>query len=88
MVNGGTDFSDVFYDLVSVQYHALKASQHYGQYVRDARNGGSVDRPSPPSRARRSRATQLPRVPSLIPHSRPPARSAYRSPERSEPRLP
>ena len=40
MVTGETGFSDVFYDLVSVQYHALKAGQHYGQYVRDARNGG------------------------------------------------
>jgi hypothetical protein len=43
MVTGETGFSDVFYDLVSVQYHALKAGQHYGQYVRDARNGGFDD---------------------------------------------
>jgi hypothetical protein len=31
---------DVTYDLVSVQYHALKAGHDYGQYVRDARNAG------------------------------------------------
>jgi hypothetical protein len=40
MATGETGFSDVFYDLVSVQYHALKAGHDYGQYVRDARNGG------------------------------------------------
>lgn len=31
------------YDLVSVQYHALKAGHDYGQYVRDARNAGMAD---------------------------------------------
>jgi rubrerythrin len=40
MATGETGFSDVFYDLVSVQYHALKAGHDYGQYVRDAENGG------------------------------------------------
>jgi hypothetical protein len=33
---------DVTYDLVSVQYHSLKAGHDYGQYVRDAKN---ADRP-------------------------------------------
>ena len=43
MATGETGFSDVFYDLVSVQYHSLKAGHDYGQYVRDARNGGFDD---------------------------------------------
>jgi len=43
LATGETGFSDVFYDLVSVQYHALKAGHDYGQYVRDARNGGFED---------------------------------------------
>ena len=40
MATGETGFADVFYDLVSVQYHSLKAGHDYGQYVRDARNAG------------------------------------------------
>ena len=40
MATGETGFEDVFYDLVSVQYHSLKAGHDYGQYVRDARNAG------------------------------------------------
>ena len=43
MATGETGFSDVVYDLVSVQYHALKAGHDYGQYVRDARNAGRDD---------------------------------------------
>jgi rubrerythrin len=43
MATGETGFSDVIYDLVSVQYHSLKAGHDYGQYVRDARNGGYED---------------------------------------------
>ncbi len=43
MATGETGFDDVAYDLVSVQYHALKASHDYGQYVRDARNAGRED---------------------------------------------
>jgi rubrerythrin len=43
VATGETGFTDVFYDLVSVQYHALKAGHDYGQYVRDARNGGFDD---------------------------------------------
>ena len=40
MATGETGFGDVAYDLVSVQYHALKAGHDYGQFVRDAKNGG------------------------------------------------
>lgn len=38
MATGETGFDDVTYDLISVQYHALKSGHDYGQYVRDARN--------------------------------------------------
>ena len=31
------------FDLISVQYHSLKAGHDYGQYVRDARNAGQDD---------------------------------------------
>ena len=40
MATGETGFDDVSYDLISVQYHSLKAGHDYGQYVRDARNAG------------------------------------------------
>ena len=43
MATGETGFSDVMYDLISVQYHSLKAGHDYGQYVRDAKNGGYDD---------------------------------------------
>ena len=43
MATGETGFSDVLYDLVSVQYHSLKAGHDYGPYVRDAKNGGFDD---------------------------------------------
>jgi hypothetical protein len=43
MATGETGFSDVMYDLVSVQYHALKGGHDYGQYVRDAENAGHND---------------------------------------------
>lgn len=43
MATGETGFDDVIFDLVSVQYHALKAGHDYGQYVRDARNAGRDD---------------------------------------------
>ena len=43
MATGETGFSDVIFDLVSVQYHSLKAGHDYGQYVRDARNAGYED---------------------------------------------
>lgn len=40
MATGETGFDDVTFDLVSVQYHSLKAGHDYGQYVRDAENAG------------------------------------------------
>lgn len=40
MATGETGFDDVAYDLIAVQYHALKAGHDYGQYVRDAENAG------------------------------------------------
>ncbi|MBB5803979.1 rubrerythrin [Saccharothrix ecbatanensis] len=43
MATGETGFDDVTYDLISVQYHALKAGHDYGQYVRDAENAGKRD---------------------------------------------
>ncbi|WP_410567062.1 acyl carrier protein [Amycolatopsis sp. cmx-4-61] len=43
MATGETGFDDVSFDLVSVQYHALKAGHDYGQYVRDADNAGRQD---------------------------------------------
>jgi len=38
MATGETGFDDVTFDLISVQYHSLKAGHDYGQYVRDAKN--------------------------------------------------
>lgn len=43
MATGETGFDDVTFDLVSVQYHSLKAGHDYGQYVRDAENAGLAD---------------------------------------------
>jgi rubrerythrin len=43
MATGETGFDDVTFDLVSVQYHSLKAGHDYGQYVRDAKNAGLED---------------------------------------------
>lgn len=43
MPAGQTGFDDVTFDLVSVQYHSLKAGHDYGQYVRDARNAGQEE---------------------------------------------
>jgi hypothetical protein len=43
MATGETGFDDVTFDLISVQYHSLKAGHDYGQYVRDARNAGQDD---------------------------------------------
>lgn len=43
MATGETGFDDVTFDLISVQYHALKGGHDYGQYVRDARNAGKDD---------------------------------------------
>jgi hypothetical protein len=43
MATGETGFDDVSFDLISVQYHSLKAGHDYGQYVRDADNAGLED---------------------------------------------
>jgi hypothetical protein len=43
MATGETGFADVTYDLISVQYHSLKAGHDYGQYVRDAENANLDD---------------------------------------------
>ena len=43
MPAGETGFDDVTFDLISVQYHSLKAGHDYGQYVRDAKNAGLDD---------------------------------------------
>ena len=43
MATGETGFDDVSFDLISVQYHSLKAGHDYGQYVRDAENAGLND---------------------------------------------
>jgi hypothetical protein len=43
MATGETGFDDVTFDLISVQYHSLKAGHDYGQYVRDADNAGRDD---------------------------------------------
>jgi rubrerythrin len=43
MATGETGFADVTYDLISVQYHSLKAGQHNDRYVRDAENAGLDD---------------------------------------------
>jgi hypothetical protein len=43
VATGETGFDDVTFDLISVQYHSLKAGHDYGQYVRDARNAGQDD---------------------------------------------
>jgi hypothetical protein len=38
----GTPASDVVYDLVSIQYHALKGAQAYDKYLEDARGKDEV----------------------------------------------
>ena len=43
MPAGETGIDDVSFDLISVQYHSLKAGHDYGQYVRDAKNAGLDD---------------------------------------------
>ena len=43
MATGETGFDDVSFDLISMQYHSLKAGHDYGQYVRDAKNAGRDD---------------------------------------------
>jgi rubrerythrin len=43
MATGETGFTDIAFDLISIQYHSLKAGHDYGQYVRDAENAGQND---------------------------------------------
>jgi hypothetical protein len=43
MAAGKSRFDDVTFDLLSVQYHSLKAGHDYGQYVRDAKTAGLDD---------------------------------------------
>jgi rubrerythrin len=43
MATGETGFTDIAFDLISIQYHSLKAGHDYGQYVRDADNAGQND---------------------------------------------
>lgn len=43
MATGETGFDDVTFDLISLQYHSLKAGHDYGQYARDANNAGLDD---------------------------------------------
>ncbi len=43
MATGETGFGDVEYDLITLQYHSLKAGHDYGQYVRDAKNANLDD---------------------------------------------
>lgn len=43
MATGETGFDDVHFDLISLQYHSLKAGHDYGQHVRDAENAGETE---------------------------------------------
>lgn len=38
-----TGFSDLMYDLVAVQYHALKGGQTYSKYIQDAQTAGQQE---------------------------------------------
>ena len=38
----GTGASDIVYDLVSIQYHALKGAQVYDQFLEDASDNDDV----------------------------------------------
>jgi hypothetical protein len=42
MGNGHTSADDIFYDLVSIQYHALKGAQVYDKYMVDAKEHDDV----------------------------------------------
>ena len=39
-----TGASDIVYDLVSIQYHALKGAQVYDQYLKDASGNKDVEK--------------------------------------------
>jgi hypothetical protein len=42
MATQHTTADDIVYDLVSVQYHALKAAQTYDRYIKDAEGHDDV----------------------------------------------
>jgi hypothetical protein len=42
MGQSGTPASDIVYDLVSIQYHALKGAQVYEKYLQDASGDDDV----------------------------------------------
>ena len=42
MPNSYTPADDMFYDLIAIQYHALKGAQAYDQYLLDARDHEDV----------------------------------------------
>lgn len=44
MATDSTPANDLVYDLISVQYHALKAGDVYERYVRDAGNNREVSK--------------------------------------------
>ncbi len=39
----GNGASDIVYDLVSIQYHALKGAQVYDQYLKDAQGNEDIE---------------------------------------------
>lgn len=43
MAKQHTPADDVVYDLVAIQYHALKGAQVYGKYLEDARGHSDVE---------------------------------------------
>jgi hypothetical protein len=42
MIDSDTPADDVVYDLISIQYHALKGAQVYGKYLKDAASDDEV----------------------------------------------
>jgi hypothetical protein len=42
MGNAHTPADDIFYDLVAIQYHALKGAQVYAKYAQDAEGHDDV----------------------------------------------
>lgn len=44
MGQGGSPASNLVYDLVAIQYHALKGAQVYDQYLKDAQGQGEVEK--------------------------------------------
>jgi hypothetical protein len=42
MASGHSPADDIVYDLIAIQYHALKASQLYDKYIEDAHDHNDV----------------------------------------------